>query len=363
MSVKVFVSGCYDILHGGHIEFFTAAKALGDHLTVCLPSDEVLFLYKKRKPSLPLDHKVRLLSALEVVDEVVIGGETELEGINFKQHLLEIKPEFLVATVDDRYQEQKKALCTELGMRYVALPKTCIHMDAISTTGLVNFIRAPLSCPVRVDFAGGWLDCSENTDPQGRIVNCTISPLVSLSSWPYRQKAGLGGSGAFALLTGEPGIETESKFGNGWQDVAVIKETGLCVWEALETPKLEYKTSGGWLKGKMALLWTGCGHSTKAIRTLPRDYEGIVFASQKAAQAVWRTSLALLQASVRMSYQVQLKEGMEPLPDVADASYKYCGSGWGGYALYLFAVTKQRDKFVSDFEEAMKIEPYIDDKY
>ena len=32
---KVFVSGCYDVLHAGHVEFFRAAKALGDHLTVC----------------------------------------------------------------------------------------------------------------------------------------------------------------------------------------------------------------------------------------------------------------------------------------------------------------------------------------
>ncbi len=26
---KVFVSGCFDVLHGGHLEFFRQAKALG----------------------------------------------------------------------------------------------------------------------------------------------------------------------------------------------------------------------------------------------------------------------------------------------------------------------------------------------
>jgi bifunctional ADP-heptose synthase (sugar kinase/adenylyltransferase) len=31
---KVFVSGCYDVLHGGHVEFFSQARALGTHLTV-----------------------------------------------------------------------------------------------------------------------------------------------------------------------------------------------------------------------------------------------------------------------------------------------------------------------------------------
>lgn len=41
-SVKrVFVSGCYDILHAGHVQFFREARALGDHLTVCFASNEV----------------------------------------------------------------------------------------------------------------------------------------------------------------------------------------------------------------------------------------------------------------------------------------------------------------------------------
>jgi len=39
---KVFISGCYDILHGGHIQFFKEARALGNHLTVCFASDQVL---------------------------------------------------------------------------------------------------------------------------------------------------------------------------------------------------------------------------------------------------------------------------------------------------------------------------------
>ena len=45
---KIFVSGCYDIIHAGHIQFFNEAKALGEHLTVCIASDDVLMLEKKR---------------------------------------------------------------------------------------------------------------------------------------------------------------------------------------------------------------------------------------------------------------------------------------------------------------------------
>ena len=45
---KVFVSGCYDIIHAGHLAFFKEAKALGDHLTVCFASDEILWIEKKK---------------------------------------------------------------------------------------------------------------------------------------------------------------------------------------------------------------------------------------------------------------------------------------------------------------------------
>ncbi|MGB0369882.1 MAG: adenylyltransferase/cytidyltransferase family protein [Opitutales bacterium] len=58
---RVFVSGCYDIIHAGHIQFFREARSLGDHLTVCFASDGVLWEHKNRKFSLPEDHKRAIL--------------------------------------------------------------------------------------------------------------------------------------------------------------------------------------------------------------------------------------------------------------------------------------------------------------
>ena len=80
---KVFVSGCYDIIHAGHIQFFREARALGDFLTVCFASADVLWLHKQRKSSLPDEHKRALLAGLRVIDEVVVGEGTE-EGIDFR---------------------------------------------------------------------------------------------------------------------------------------------------------------------------------------------------------------------------------------------------------------------------------------
>lgn len=61
-EVKVFVSGCYDILHGGHLEFWAQARALGTYLIVSFASDDVLAAHKSnRRSSIPTEHKKQLI--------------------------------------------------------------------------------------------------------------------------------------------------------------------------------------------------------------------------------------------------------------------------------------------------------------
>ena len=75
---------------------------------------------------------------------------------------------------------------------------------------------------------------------------------------------------------------------------------------------------------------------------------------------VEENNLNLLADSVGISYQMQLKEGMLPLPEVTTAiACKYCGGGFGGYALYLFETAKNRDNFVASNELVIPIEPYL----
>ena len=136
---KVFVSGCYDLLHGGHIEFFTQARALGDYLVVCFASDAVLATHKQRKSSLPMAHKKALIGALRMVDEVVTGESPEL-GLDFKEHFLRIRPAVLAVTDDDKYADLKKALCAETGTEYVVLPKS-LSYSPISTTEIIRRIK------------------------------------------------------------------------------------------------------------------------------------------------------------------------------------------------------------------------------
>jgi cytidyltransferase-like protein len=355
---KVFVSGCYDIIHGGHVEFFKQARALGDYLIVCFAGDQSLKMHKNRKSSLPVSHKKSLLESLSMVDEVVVGDDP-IRGLDFKSHFLSIRPDYLVVTEDDRYEVEKRILCAETGAQYVILPKD-LDYEKTSTTDILNQIKAPSELPLRVDFAGGWLDVPKYARENAWIVNCAISPIVSLHEWPYEKGGGLGGSAAFAMLNGKDGVKEELKLGVGWQDPAVIHETGLCVWKSGAEPRLEFKTSGEFLKGKMALLWTGESHVTYENTDLERDYNSIIRAGKLAREAVLPgiENFQKLCQAMELSCNVQYHEGMKALPSFGEAAKKYCGGGWGGYALYLFENEQVRKQFLS-MEQSVPIEPYI----
>ncbi|MFH1853779.1 MAG: D-glycero-beta-D-manno-heptose 1-phosphate adenylyltransferase [Candidatus Omnitrophota bacterium] len=72
----VFTNGCFDILHPGHVDYLSKAKALGDILIVGLNSDSsVRKLKGKCRPITPQNDRARVLSALESVDFVVIFSE------------------------------------------------------------------------------------------------------------------------------------------------------------------------------------------------------------------------------------------------------------------------------------------------
>ena len=356
---KIFVSGCYDIIHAGHIQFFREARALGDFLTVCFASADVLWLHKNRRSSLPDEHKRALLAGLRVVDEVVVGCGTE-EGIDFREHFLRIRPQVLAVTEDDKYAPLKKALCAEVGAEYVVLPKTPPEFPPISTSEIVRYIRAPQEAPMRVDFGGGWLDVPKFARPGAYIVNCSITPTVSLRDWPYERNAGLGGSGAWALLNGKNGVTAELDLGVGWQDPAIIAETGLCIWKSGARPELELKHHGGFLRGRMALYWTGKPHDTPGVVQHKRDLDAIEAAGKTARDAVWASSLEGLAQAVGQSYAVQLGEGMDPLPakGAGVLAMKYSGGGFGGYALYLCATQEVRDALCQE-EGFRPIEPYV----
>jgi len=349
---KVFVSGCYDILHAGHLQFFEEARALGDYLIVSFASAEVLWHHKRRKPSIPDDHKRALLQGLRMIDEVVVTQGRQ-EGLDFEDDFLRLRPDFLIVTEDDKYGSVKRDLCARVGAQYTVLPKTPPRFAPVSTSSIVRWVQAPTEAPLRVDFAGGWLDVPRFSRRGEFIVNCAISPLVSLREWPYEKQAGLGGSGAWALLNGRDGVDSEIDLGVGWQDPAVIRETGLCVWRSGATPVLDFKRNGDFLTGRMAVLWTGKSHDT------PGDYDRIAASARLARDGALHADAARLAEGMAAYHQTQLEEGMEALPAICGArASKYCGGGYGGYALYLFDEPAQRAQALAVNANLRAVEPF-----
>jgi cytidyltransferase-like protein len=347
---KIFVSGVFDIIHGGHIEFFNQAKKLGDHLTVCIPTEEVLFMHKRRRAFIPLDHKLHVIRALNMVDEVVVGGDLEM-GLNFATEFIKAKPQVLAVTEDDKYGNAKRSLCKKTGAEYIQLSKT-LSYNKISTTEIFDRLHAPAEAPVRVDLAGGWLDVPRFSRPGAYIVNCSVSPMVSLYHWPYETCAGLGGSGAHALLMARDGVASELAMNVGWQDPVVIKETGLCVWRSGKRPVLDIKVNPMFLHGKMAIYWTGKPHTTKDLADTDRDYDLLAKGSLIGREAVINSDVDMLAEAINITHEVQLKEGMDPLPSYGEKAKKYSGGGHGGYAVYLFDERPYSEKLLG-------IEPYM----
>lgn len=355
---KVFVSGCYDILHAGHLQFFEEARALGDYLIVSFASADVLWHHKRRKPSIPDDHKRALLQGLRMIDEVVITHGHK-EGLDFEDDFLRIRPDFLIVTEDDKYASLKQAICDQAGAKYTVLPKTPPRFEPVSTSSIVRWVQAPTEAPLRVDFAGGWLDVPRFSRPGEFIVNCAISPLVSLREWPYEKQAGLGGSGAWALLNGRDGFESEINLGVGWQDPAVIRETGLCVWRSGHEPVLDFKHNGDFLSGRMAIHWTGSPHDTPSSVDIPRDFDRIAHSARIAREGALHADISVLAEGVHLYHATQLDEGMAPLLEIPHSiARKYCGGGHGGYSLYLFAEPAHRDAAVSTIPNLRTIEPF-----
>lgn len=151
MSKKVFVSGCYDMLHSGHVAFFTEAAQHGD-LYVGLGSDKTIAELKSRRTVNTDSERLYMVKALKVVTDAWINSGSGL--LDFEDDLRRLKPDIFFVN-EDGHTPAKAALCRELGIEYV-ISKRIPHegLPTRSTTAL----RQECRIPYRIDLAGGWLD-------------------------------------------------------------------------------------------------------------------------------------------------------------------------------------------------------------
>lgn len=175
MALKVMVSGCYDMLHSGHVAFFQAAATYGD-LHVALGSDSTVFRLKGRQPVNSQEERLYMVKAIKGVTDAFISSGSGM--LDFEPELKALRPDIFVVNADGS-TPQKEALCRELGIRYLVLerePHT--GLPARSTTTL----RKVDQMPYRIDLAGGWLDQPfVSRFHPGPVLTISIEPTISFN--------------------------------------------------------------------------------------------------------------------------------------------------------------------------------------
>lgn len=129
---KIITFGTYDIFHVGHLRLLERAKALGDHLTVGLSTDELNERKKGRLPVYPFDERFEILTSVRFVDAVF--PEESLEAK--RDYILEHGADVLV--MGDDWAGRFDELADVCHVQY--LPRT----PAVSTTAVIEKIQRPL---------------------------------------------------------------------------------------------------------------------------------------------------------------------------------------------------------------------------
>lgn len=167
---KVFVSGCYDMLHSGHVAFFEEASKLGD-LYVGIGSDATIFELKARKTINPEAERLYMVKALKCVKDAWVNRGNGI--MDFEQDALELKPDIFYVNTDG-HSPAKEAFCKKHGIQYV-IGERIPHgtLPTRSTTAL----RKECKIPYRIDLAGGWLDqVFVNKLAPGAVITVSIEP-------------------------------------------------------------------------------------------------------------------------------------------------------------------------------------------
>ena len=150
---RVFVSGCYDMLHSGHIAFFKEASQYGD-LYVGIGSDKTIQELKNRKTVCSEKERLYMVKAIRYVTDACINTGSGM--IDFIESVERFKPDIFVVNSDGG-SDTKRRFCEERGIEYVVLEREPeAGLQARSTTSLRSDVKCHL--PYRIDIAGTWID-------------------------------------------------------------------------------------------------------------------------------------------------------------------------------------------------------------
>jgi len=129
-------TGCFDLLHPGHLHLFHYASRLADRLVVGLNSDASIQRLKgPTRPIMCQEARVAMVSAIRWVDQVIVFDEDDVVRL-----LGELRPAVWVKgagwTLDNMHQGERR-MAESIGCHL----QFCPLVPGISTTDIVESIK------------------------------------------------------------------------------------------------------------------------------------------------------------------------------------------------------------------------------
>ena len=127
---RVITYGTFDLLHVGHLNILNRARALGDHLTVAISTDEFNLNSKNKTCIMPYSDRAELVRHLKCVDQVIPEQSWDQKVKDVQAHNIDV---FVMGNDWEGKFDFLKDYC-----EVVYLPRT----EGVSTTEIKAFITS-----------------------------------------------------------------------------------------------------------------------------------------------------------------------------------------------------------------------------
>lgn len=363
---KVFVSGCYDMLHSGHVAFFKEASQYGK-LYVGIGSDKTIEELKNRKTVYSEKERLYMVKAIRYVTDAYINSGRGM--LDFMPELERVKPDIFVVNSDGG-SDEKRRMCEERGIEYVVLERIPdAGLEARSTTSLRKGVKSHL--PYRIDLAGTWIDQPYVSQyGAGWALTVSIEPTVEFMErggmststrnaakkiWPYELPEGDEETLARLLFCFENDPEREGHI-SGAQDAIGICMSGLNrhyydnhYWPS-KIESCHDEEILQWLEDHLCLIpmfprRPGCS-VVEGKDITPEKVKALTDAADRCWDAIMTKDVEGYVKAYNDSFNAQI--AMFPAmmqPGVAECidavkpyvrSWKMCGAGGGGHLACVF---------------------------
>lgn len=119
-SKRVLVSGCFDLLHSGHVEFFREASQYGQ-LFVRLGTDKNIQELKHHRPMYSESERLFMVQSIKYVyDANLSAGHGEFD---FMEDMKLVKPDIYFVNDDGSNLDKRRQICRDLGINMIIKPR------------------------------------------------------------------------------------------------------------------------------------------------------------------------------------------------------------------------------------------------